>query len=88
MEVPQEILNRYLERRKKDLEVCLENLESENFAEIEKLGHQLKGNGLTFGHAELSDIGSHMEEAAAVRDSEELHRVLEEFSHWVHEHFN
>ena len=88
MNVPQDLLFRYMERRKKDLEYCLTNLQDLNFVEIEKVGHQLKGNGLTFGHADLSSIGSHMEVAAAAKDVIELERAIEDFSHWVNHNIN
>lgn len=88
MEVPMDIQNRYMERRKKDLEACLHNLEEEKFTELEKVGHQLKGNGETFGYPDLSTIGSHLEKAAAAQNPEEIERALEEFSHWVNDHLN
>lgn len=88
MEVPGEILTRYLERRKKDLETCLSCLERENFQELEKVGHQLKGNGVTFGHAELSEIGSHLEEAAHERNLSDLESALKDFSLWINKHIN
>ncbi len=88
MNVPQDLLFRYMERRKKDLELCLINLQDLNFTEIEKVGHQLKGNGLTFGHADLSSIGSHLEIAAAAQNIIELERAIKDFSHWVNENIN
>lgn len=88
MEVPGEILIRYIERRKKDLETCLLCLEDENFNELEKVGHQLKGNGVTFGHAELSHIGSHLELAAHKKNLPDLEKALKDFSLWVNQHLN
>lgn len=88
MNVPQDLLFRYMERRKKDLEQCLANLENLNFTEIEKVGHQLKGNGLTFGHADLSSIGSHLEVAAASGNIIELERAIKDFSLWVNQNIN
>jgi HPt (histidine-containing phosphotransfer) domain-containing protein len=88
MEVPPEILSRYMERRKRDLEVCLVSLEFENFNELEKVGHQLKGNGVTFGHNDLSLIGNKLEEAAARKNIAELEVALKDFSHWVNGHIN
>ena len=88
MNVPQNMLLRYMERRKKDLELCLANLQDLNFVEIEKVGHQLKGNGLTFGHADLSSIGSHLEVAAAARNIPELERAIQDFSQWVNDNIN
>lgn len=88
MEVPAEIQARYLQRRKQDLETCIHSLQVKNFNELEKVGHQLKGNGETFGYAELSVIGRHLEYAAHQRDMEELEKVLENFSSWVSQHPN
>lgn len=88
MEVPEDIQIRYMERRKKDLEVCLYNLVHENYPELEKVGHQLKGNGLTFGHPELSSIGSHLEVAAAAHNQKEIELALKDLSHWVSDHIN
>lgn len=88
MEVPVDIQNRYMERRKKDLETCLYNLEHENYSELEKVGHQLKGNGLTFGHPDLSSIGSHLEIAAAAQNQKEIELALKDLSLWVNQHIN
>lgn len=84
MEVPSDIMVKYIERRKRDLEECLASLELHKYDEIEKVGHQLKGNGATFGHPELSTIGKKMEMAAQGRDLETLEVALKEFSAWVH----
>lgn len=88
MEVPAEIHSRYLARRKEDLQKCLLNFQELNYSELEKVGHQLKGNGLTFGYQELSRIGSQLESAAAYKDEAELQRVINDFSCWVGEHLN
>lgn len=88
MDVPHDMLFRYMERRKKDLETCLLNLENENFPELEKVGHQLKGNGVTFGFSDLSEIGSHMEQAASRKDVDDIEQALQEFSSWVNQHLN
>jgi HPt (histidine-containing phosphotransfer) domain-containing protein len=88
MEVPHDMQIRYLENRKKDLERCLDFLESSNFSELEKVGHQLKGNGVTFGFAELSDIGFHLQVAANKRNLNELECVLKNFSFLVNQHLS
>jgi HPt (histidine-containing phosphotransfer) domain-containing protein len=85
MEVPNEIMNRYLDRRKRDLEKCLSSLSRHEYQEIEKVGHQLKGNGSTFGHPELSVIGKKLELAAQAHDLDSLEKALKEFSGWVSE---
>lgn len=86
MQVPQEMMVRYIQRRKKDLEMCLASFEEEKFEELEKVGHQLKGNGRTFGHNDLTEIGMTMEQAAHERDRRALEDALKQFSHWVQTH--
>lgn len=83
MDVPSDLMNRYLERRKRDLEMCLALMAAHHYEEIEKVGHQLKGNGTTFGYPELSDIGKKMEAAARAHDPELMESALKEFSQWV-----
>ena len=83
MELPRHILGRYIEHRRRDLKECLSSLKRHQYEKIEKVGHQLKGNGTTFGHPELSSIGEKLEESARDQNMEMLGKSLEEFSDWV-----
>lgn len=88
MEVPAEIRERYIRRRKRDLEVCFSSLEANNFEELVKIGHQLKGNGSTFGHPQLSEIGKKLEAGACLKDHQEVEETLKELSLWLHNQLN
>lgn len=88
MEVPSEIQHKYMERRRKDLESCLHCLIRQNYVELEKVGHQLKGNGVTFGHEELSKIGVLMEKAAQEKNLVKVEEAIKDFSLWVNQHIN
>lgn len=88
MNVPLEMQQRYIERRKKDLENCILSLQQQDFLMIEKVGHKLKGNGVTFGHSDLSSIGSHLETAALTNNLIELEKAIEEFSQWLGRNIN
>ncbi len=83
MELPLHILGRYIEHRKRDFQQCLYSLKRHQYKNIEKVGHQLKGNGATFGHPELSSIGKKLEEAAQEKDIDNLKESMKEFSDWV-----
>lgn len=85
MEIPQEFLVRYLVHRREDFKRCQGFLEEKNFVELEKIGHQLKGNGLTFGFPDLSEIGQDLEEEAKRTDCICLKKILERFSSWIKE---
>jgi HPt (histidine-containing phosphotransfer) domain-containing protein len=68
MEIPKEAVLKYIERRKKDVESCQAALASKDFKILVKVGHDMKGNGITFGFASLSKIGAQMEESALKQD--------------------
>jgi HPt (histidine-containing phosphotransfer) domain-containing protein len=88
MKVPEEILKRYLERRQKDFENCLLWVKGSNFAELERVGHQLKGNGSTFGFEELSQIGIMMEDAAKSKDIPKLELLVNDLNVWLKNKIN
>lgn len=83
MELPLHLLGKYIEHRKRDFNECLQSLKRHQYKTIEKVGHQLKGNGATFGHPELSSIGKKLEEAAQDQNVETLEKSMKEFSDWV-----
>lgn len=86
MEVPERILAHYLEHRRNDLQSCLGWLEEDNFSELERVGHQLKGSGATFGFPDLSRFGAELESAAQRGDIVEIEMLLKIFSDWFQRH--
>ena len=88
MHVPDEMKIRYFERRKRDLVACAEHLQKGDLHFLEKVGHQLKGNGVTFGYPELSDIGGQLEVAAQSGDHRVISKAMNKFSHWVEDHLS
>ncbi len=88
MHVPDDMLARYFERRKRDFNECLEHLDEGDFSFLEKIGHQLKGNGVTFGYPEISEIGKELESGARDEDLPSLSTTLARFSVWVNDHLN
>ncbi|MES2528407.1 MAG: Hpt domain-containing protein [Bdellovibrionota bacterium] len=86
MDVPEEMLNRYVERRRRDLEECVRHLRDGKLNFIEKVGHQLKGNADTFGYPELSEIGKELEVAAQKGSHDQILFVIDKFRDWVDVH--
>lgn len=68
MQVPVELKRKYLERRIEDIQVILSSLEDNDFAPALKLGHQVKGNALTFDFPQMGPIGIEIEQAAKNHD--------------------
>lgn len=81
--ITDEALKKYVERRRKDLEQCLQSLEHSDFPVLENVGHKMKGNGITFGFPELSDLGAALEEAARERRFEAARSQVDRLELWL-----
>lgn len=74
---------KYLERRILDVEKCLQALKIEDYSVIETVGHNIKGNGITFGFPELSVLGKQMEMAAKSKNQSEVFARINELQDWT-----
>ena len=63
-----EARTRYTDRRQLDLQRCQESLQKKDFSVLEMIGHNLKGNGISFGFPVLSHLVEKMEKAASSSD--------------------
>lgn len=83
MEIPQEAKNKYLQRREKDLRDCLLALQSSDFDVFVRIGHQLKGNAITFGFEPLSEIGERLESSGKQQDRQKMQKALNDFETYI-----
>ena len=72
MQVPVELKIRYLGRRFQDIERLRLSLELDDYSLAQKLGHQVKGNAVTFDFPQIAFIGVEMEKAAQKKDKEKV----------------
>lgn len=79
MLVPIEARQKYLERRKQDVIASKEALSKQDFYFLERLGHQIKGNAITFGFDELTNIAVAIEQAAKAKNAEQLVDLVQQF---------
>jgi HPt (histidine-containing phosphotransfer) domain-containing protein len=79
-------INRYLVRRREDLQVCSDALETCNFKKMGDVAHRIKGSGSTFGFPELSAIAEKLEAATAKSDLAEVKSCFLDFERWVETH--
>lgn len=78
----------YLKRRLVDLQNGQDALKKSDLFILEKIGHQIKGNGISFGFPELSELGEKMEMAAQDKNREKLNILLLQMETWLKTHFN
>jgi HPt (histidine-containing phosphotransfer) domain-containing protein len=77
------LVTRYLERRGRDLVLIETALASCDFATIANLGHQWKGNAISFGFPELADLGKDLEMAAEASDKKHISDLMEKVRSFV-----
>ena len=85
MQVPVELKVKYLERKVQDIQVLIASLNDNDFAPALKLGHQVKGNAVTFDFPQMAPIGIKIENAAKNQDKESLRGLIEQMSQVIHE---
>lgn len=83
MNIPDEMRAKYIERRKRDLEELKQGFAAGSFDSFQRIGHQLKGNGATYGYEELGELGRRMEEAGLEKDRSKAEDCLLELIEWV-----
>ena len=86
MNIPDEMRAKYIERRRRDLEELTQASAQGNLEAFQRIGHQLKGNGATYGYEELGELGRRMEEAAEAGNKSGADACLAEFARWVGDH--
>lgn len=74
---------RYTDRRRRDFSQCFHGLLAKDFSILETIGHNLKGNGVSFGYPELSQLGEKMEIAAKSSDLSQCRMYVDQLKDWI-----
>lgn len=77
MQVPVELKIKYLSRRIQDIEKLKVSLDQGDYTLAVKLGHQVKGNAVTFDVPQIAFIGLEIEKAAKKQDKEKVKILVE-----------
>lgn len=84
MQVPVELKIKYLKRRIQDIEDLRSSLELDDYSVAMKLGHQVKGNAVTFEFPQMANIGLEIECAAKRKDKERVKILAEKMESVIH----
>lgn len=83
VDIPKEARQKYIERRRTDLENCNKALQQGDFDVLARVAHQVKGNAVTFGYAELGTLAVQLEEAALAKNTTNATQVLAQFARFL-----
>lgn len=86
LSIPDEMRQKYIERRGRDLTALKDALARNDFEYFFKVGHQLRGNAATFGYDALALLGEKLEEASNGHDRAGAEACISTLSHWIEEH--
>lgn len=73
----------FLNNRRKDIEDMKSCLEVENFEQIERLGHSMKGSGAGYGFDGVSEIGKSIEIAGKEKDVDGIKKGIEDLKDYL-----
>ncbi len=68
----EDLVPEFLENRYEDIEKINECLDNEEIAEIQRLGHSMKGSGGGYGFHEITRLGARLEQAATRGNKDEI----------------
>jgi hypothetical protein len=74
----EEIVPGFLENRRRDVQTLETSLQESNLAQIQLIGHRMRGDGGGYGFDTISTIGSALEQAAAREDRDAIRRQIAE----------
>lgn len=83
LEIPSEARRLYLTRRRQDLIDCWEAIRNGDFEQLERIGHQIRGNAVTFGYEHLGSIAEVLESSARVRNPATARLQVVEFEKFL-----
>ena len=76
----QDLINGYIKDKKEELNDLNKYLFENNFIKIYRIGHSIKGSGLSFGFNEITDFGLKLEISAKQKNANDLKRIISEYS--------
>ena len=79
-----ELVPLFLENRHEDLVAIEDALARGDLALVTRLGHSMKGSGISYGFPEISEIGAQIEHAAGAGDEPTVRRLVAQLQERVH----
>jgi HPt (histidine-containing phosphotransfer) domain-containing protein len=74
----EEIVPGFLENRRRDAQTLETALQENNLAQIQLIGHRMRGDGGGYGFDAISKMGAALEQAAAREDRDAIRRHIAE----------
>ena len=73
----------FMSNRKKELDALRVALAAADFEQLRQLGHRMKGVGNSYGFAQVSDFGKHVEDGARSGDRALLETTIVRYNEFL-----
>lgn len=83
MNLPIEMYQKYIERRKLDREQLEEAVGAGSVEAFKRIGHQIRGNAGSFGFDDLVNLGNRMEDVDDYNLISEGREIIDVLNQWV-----
>lgn len=77
------LLPKFIGHRQRDATDIRSALERGDYQTISRLGHNMRGNGASYGFPDLGALGERLETAAHQRNEEEIRTQLAALDDWI-----
>jgi HPt (histidine-containing phosphotransfer) domain-containing protein len=74
---------RFLRHRERDLEAVIAAMQCGDYETIGRVGHNMRGNGTSYGHPDISAIGERLETAGDLKDLGRVAGQLALLAAWI-----
>lgn len=78
-----DMIPRFLENRRNDAENISESLRDLEFEKIQRMGHDMKGSGTSYGFEQISEYGRQLEDAAKEEDALAIERLQDKLDSYL-----
>lgn len=88
VETPEDLLDLipgFIKRRKEEFLILEEHMLNENYIEIKRIGHKLKGHGVSYGFAAISEMGKSLEFSAEKKEKQEIQSYLNHYKEFLNQ---
>lgn len=79
------LLPKFVAHRERDVVTIRAAIEQGDLETIARLGHNMRGNGVSYGFPDVSAIGERLETAAGAKDDVSIREALTSLEAWVSE---
>lgn len=83
MKVPVELKRKYLDRRMEDLQKLKSTVNEGDYSLAMRVGHQVKGNAVTFDFPQMAQYGVAIETAAKNEDKDVIFTIINEMENAI-----